>query len=145
VRYRLPTESEWEYACRAGNASAFSTGASITTGQANVDGREPYGSPATGMFRRRPTPVGSFDPNPWGLGDMHGNVWEWTADWYAPYPEGAVRDPHGPGAGDERTVRGGSWEVGAVSARCAVRSRHAPKDRTAGLGFRVAADLSSQP
>ena len=145
LRYRLPTEAEWEYACRAGTASPFSTGASITTDQANYDGRRPYAGSAGGASRGRPTPVDSFAPNPWGLADMHGNVWEWTADWYGPYEDGAARDPHGPSAGTERAVRGGSWEVGASSLRCALRSSRPPRGHAAGLGFRVAADLVRQP
>jgi formylglycine-generating enzyme required for sulfatase activity len=139
LRYRLPTEAEWEYACRAGTASPFSTGDILTTAQANYDGRRPYLS-VVGIYRGHPVPVGSFDANPWGLADMHGNVWEWTDDWYAPYGDGAVRDPQGASTGAERVVRGGSWQTGAPSARCAFRSRQRPADHTPGLGFRVAAD-----
>ena len=140
VHFRLPTEAEWEYACRAGTASPFSTGASITIAQANYDARGPSGA-TPDAFRGRPTATGTFDPNPWGLTDLHGNVAEWTADWYAPYLEGAVTDPHGPPAGTTRVVRGGSWGAGAESSRCASRASAAPDRREAGIGFRVAADL----
>jgi len=129
LRYRLPTETEWEYACRAGTTGAYSTGETLTTAQANYKGKAP-------------TPVGSFGLNPWGLADMHGNVWEWTADWYAPYSEGQTAniDPRGAPAGDKRVIRGGSWYFDADSARCALRYTHRPQDKGFSLGFRVAAD-----
>jgi formylglycine-generating enzyme required for sulfatase activity len=145
LRYRLPSEAEWEYACRAGTTGPFSTGENITTAQANYNGRFPYPAPsakAVGEFRRTPTVVGSFPYNPWGLADMHGNVWEWTADWYAPYVESgqANIDPRGAAGGDKRVIRGGSWYFDANSARCALRYTHSPPDRGFSLGFRVAAD-----
>jgi len=145
MQYRLPTEAEWEYACRAGTTGPFSTGRNITTDQANYNGRFPYATFAPGIFREQPTPVGSFRSNRWGLADMHGNVWEWTGDWYGPYPEsgGANIDPHGPdspGDGAKRVIRGGSWYFDANSARCALRYTHAPQDRGFSLGFRLAAD-----
>ncbi len=142
--YRLPTEAEWEYACRAGTTTPFSTGANVTTDQANYNGQQPYATFAPGLFRQRPTPVGSFAANPWGLGDMHGNVWEWTADWYGPYFAGPIRDPRGPLSGDKRAIRGGSWFFDATSARCALRYTHAPADRGFSLGFRLAADRRRQ-
>ena len=85
------------------------------------------------------TPVGTFAANPWGLRDMHGNVWEWTEDWYGPYPSGPVTDPTGPGSGEKRVIRGGSWAFWADSARCASRYTHAPVDLGFSLGVRVAA------
>ena len=141
VRYRLPTEAEWEYACRAGTTGPFSTGENLATQQANYNGRFPY-TGAAGEFRQHPTPVGSFPSNRWGLSDMHGNVWEWTADWYGPYAEiaSANIDPHGPPSGEKRVIRGGSWSFDANSARCALRYMHAPQDRGFSLGLRVAAD-----
>ena len=129
LRYRLPSEAEWEYACRAGTTGAYSTGESLTQAQAN------YRSKA-------PTPVGTFGLNPWGLADMHGNVWEWTADWYGPYAESQAAniDPHGSASADKRVIRGGSWFFDADSARCALRYTHRPQDKGFSLGFRVAAD-----
>jgi formylglycine-generating enzyme len=142
LRFRLPTEAEWEYACRARTTGPFSTGENLTTAQANYNGRFPYGSNPPGENRQRPTPAGSFPLNPWGLGDMHGNVWEWTADWYGPYTENesANIDPHGPASGEKKVIRGGSWYFDANSARCALRYTHAPQDKGFSLGFRVAAD-----
>ena len=93
LRYRLPTEAEWEYACRAGTTGPFSTGENLTTAQANYRGQMPYPSFPAGEFRQRTTAVGAFRANPWGFFDMHGNVWEWTADWYGAYPEGDATDP----------------------------------------------------
>src|SRR5207244_6285103 len=95
VRFRLPTEAEWEYACRAGVTAPFATGENLTTVQANYHGEYPYASFPPGVFRHQPTPVGSFAPNSWGLADMHGNVWEGTADWYGPHSPAPVREPQG--------------------------------------------------
>jgi formylglycine-generating enzyme required for sulfatase activity len=141
-RYRLPTEAEWEYACRARTTGPFSTGENLTTAQANYNGTQPYDKFPAGDFRQRPTPVGTFGLNPWGLADMHGNVWEWTSDWYGPYAEttAANIDPHGLASGEKRVIRGGSWFFDANSARCGLRYTHAPQDRGFSLGFRVAAD-----
>ncbi|PYR06969.1 MAG: hypothetical protein DMG00_17565 [Acidobacteria bacterium] len=129
LRYRLPTEAEWEYACRAGTTGPYSTGEALTSAQANYKGKSPV-------------PVGSYGLNPWGLADMHGNVWEWTADWYGPYEEHAIAniDPRGPSSGEKRVIRGGSWYFDKNSARCGLRYTHAPKDKGFSLGFRVAAD-----
>jgi formylglycine-generating enzyme required for sulfatase activity len=142
LRYRLPTEAEWEYACRAGTTGPFSTGENITTAQANYNGKFPYASAAPGDYKQKPAPVGSFPLNPWGIADMHGNVWEWTADWYGPYRDSSVDgiDPHGPASGDKRVIRGGSWYFDANSARCGLRYTHAPKDKGFSLGFRLAAN-----
>jgi formylglycine-generating enzyme required for sulfatase activity len=136
-RFRLPTEAEWEFACRAGTATPFSTGADLTTAQANYDGEGPYGGSSPGRFRRTTTAVGSFPPNAYGLHDMHGNVWEWTQDWHCPYPAGSVIDPVGACATDFKVIRGGSWYFDANSARCALRYTHRPQDSGFSLGFRL--------
>ena len=142
LRYRLPTEAEWEYACRARTTGPFSTGENLTTAQANYNGRQPYGPFPSGDYRQKTTPAGTFGLNPWGLADIHGNVWEWTSDWYGPYGESAAAniDPHGPSSGEKRVIRGGSWFFDANSARCALRYTHASQDKGVSLGFRVAAD-----
>ncbi len=139
IHYRLPTEAEWEYACRAGTTTPFSTGRTLTTDQANFNGDFPYNGAPRGLKRGETLPVASFAPNAWGLYDMHGNVWEWTGDWYGPYPGGPAVDPAGPATGTLRAIRGGSWAFDANSARCALRYTHAPILRGYSLGFRVAA------
>jgi formylglycine-generating enzyme required for sulfatase activity len=138
--YRLPTESEWEYACRAGSVTPFFTGDLITTTQANYNGKETYGKMPSGQFRQRPTRAGGFPGNTWGFQDMHGNVAEWTDDWYGPYPADDAIDPTGPPSGEARVVRGGSWKSSAAAARCAARSSRDPNTRDASVGFRVAGD-----
>ncbi|HXO19458.1 MAG TPA: formylglycine-generating enzyme family protein [Thermoanaerobaculia bacterium] len=154
-RFRLPTEAEWEYACRAGSRAPFSTGAKLTAGQANYDGRSPLAGTPAGRFLGRPAPVGSYQPNRWGLYDLHGNVWEWCEDWYGDYPAGPVRDPKGPPrerarrlwdarGGDwglKRVIRGGSWYFGEDSCRCALRYTHAPADKGFSLGFRLVREV----
>jgi formylglycine-generating enzyme required for sulfatase activity len=140
VVFRLPTEAEWEYACRAGTATPFATGDTLTTAQANYNGKRPYGNVGPGMSRERPTRAAGFPANPWGLVDVHGNVSEWTADWYGAYPSEDVSDPTGASSGETRVIRGGSWQSEAANTRCAARSTHAPDRRDSDLGFRVAAD-----
>jgi formylglycine-generating enzyme required for sulfatase activity len=137
-RYRLPTEAEWEYACRAGTQTPFWFGASITDQDANYDARTPYGKGKPGVWRQKPTPVDQFKPSPWGLYDMHGNLYEWCADWYGPYPEGDVSDPQGPKKGDERVRRGGSWVFGPARCRGAARDKAAPAEQGDFTGVRVA-------
>jgi formylglycine-generating enzyme required for sulfatase activity len=136
--YRLPTEAEWEYACRAGTTTPFNTGNNITTDQANYDGNYPYNNNAKGIFRETTTPVGSFAPNQWGLYDMHGNVWEWCWDWYGDYVSGSQVDPVGPSAGADRVVRGGGWRSSAGYLRSVNRLRGYPNSRYDNVGFRVA-------
>jgi formylglycine-generating enzyme required for sulfatase activity len=135
--YRLPTEAEWEYVCRAGTTSPFNTGANITTSQANYDGNFPYNSNAKGTYRRQTTDVGSFAANAWGLYDMHGNVWEWCWDWYGEYANGSQTDPSGADSGAPRVLRGGSWHSSAKSVRSASRSYITPSFRNYYLGFRL--------
>ena len=136
-RFRLPTEAEWEYACRAGSTTSYSTGALLTTDEGNYDGRYPLPGQPKGVNRDRTTPVASFAPNAWGLFDLHGNVWEWTADEHCPYPAGPVTDPIGRCGAELEVIRGGSFYFDAASARCALRYTHRPQDRGPSLGFRV--------
>ena len=132
--YRLPTEAEWEYACRAGSKTAYAFD--------DEEGLLPeYGWFSRNSSRRTHT-VGLLEPNAWGLYDMHGNVWECCSDRYGDYPKGAVSDPSAPKVGSIRVFRGGSWRFEAAGCRSAARYGSAPSDRGDGLGFRVA--LSSQ-
>jgi len=139
--YRLPTEAEWEYACRAGTTTPFSTGNNITTGQANYNGNNPYNNNAKGENRGKITPVGSFAPNPWGLYDMHGNVYEWCYDWYGNYSIDAQTDPRGAVSGAFRVARGGSWNNTAGNARTAYRFAYTPSYRFLNIGFRLVRPL----
>jgi formylglycine-generating enzyme required for sulfatase activity len=136
--YRLPTEAEWEYACRAGTTTPFSTGNNITTDQANYDGNYPYNNNAKGEYREKTMPVGSFAPNAWGLYDMHGNVFEWCWDWYGAYSSSAQKDPEGASSGSDRVFRGGGWLSGALLLRSAFRFDYFPSFRYNYLGFRLA-------
>ena len=136
--YRLPTEAEWEYAARAGTKTPFYTGDCLSTGQANYNGDYPGNSCSKGEFRKRPTPVGTFSPNRWGLYDMHGNVWEWCQDWYGGYPSGSVTDPKGASSGSYRVGRGGNWSNVARNCRSADRGRVTPGYSSSYLGFRLA-------
>ncbi len=142
-RYRLPTEAEWEYAARAGSDTAFSWGDEIKCDNAmfaNKSGRFDFcvayakerGLPIDG-----PAPVKSFAPNAWGLYDMHGNVWEWCQDWYAPYAQGPQIDPQGPPTGDYRVRRGGSWFGEWYKCRSANRAKGHPASRLRSTGFRL--------
>jgi formylglycine-generating enzyme required for sulfatase activity len=135
--YRLPTEAEWEYACRAGTTSPFNTGDTITTDQANYDGDRPYNGNAPGTNRERTTAVSSFAANGWGLYDMHGNVWEWCWDWFDSYASGSQTDPTGAASGAYRVLRGGSWGSDAGLLRSAHRYGSPPGRQYYGLGFRV--------
>lgn len=139
-RLRLPTEAEWEYACRTGGDSVFGLGEAISSSAANFDGRDPYPGARPGPFRSAPTPVGSFDPNAWGLHDMNGNVWEWCEDEHCPYPDSPVTDPLGRCGAELLVIRGGSWYYGPDSARCALRYHHRPMDDGPSLGFRLVRD-----
>jgi formylglycine-generating enzyme required for sulfatase activity len=139
--YRLPTEAEWEYACRAGTSTPFSTGTNISTSQANYNGTHPYNGNAIGMFRDRTTIVGSFPPNAWGLFDMHGNVSEWCWDWYGDYTYINIIDPAGPSSGDSHVNRGGSWIYGALVLRSTSRMYQAGAGTNNGVGFSVVRSL----
>jgi len=128
--YRLPTEAEWEYACRAGSRSFYSFGASSKS----------LGDYAwfVGNSGLQTHPVGEKKANAWGLHDMHGNVVEWCSDWYGKYPKGAVSDPCGPDEGSGRVERGGYFGGGAQFCRSAFRYGRVPSYRDGCLGFRVA-------
>jgi formylglycine-generating enzyme required for sulfatase activity len=126
--YVLPTESQWEYACRAGTTTAYSWGATIASSNANYS--------SSGYSETRV--VGMYEANPWGFSDMHGNVWEWTADRYGTYPTGnPVIDPTGPASGSYRVPRGGSWTNDGTYLRSARRFFSSPSGRSPNLGFRV--------
>jgi formylglycine-generating enzyme required for sulfatase activity len=132
----LPTESQWEYACRAGTTTAYSWGATITSSNANYNWD---GGANDGNDFKQTRDVGQYAANPWGFFDMHGNVWEWTADWYqAAYPSGnPVVDPTGPASGSNRVTRGGSWSNDGTPLRSAKRNNHTPGNRSNNRGFRV--------
>ena len=134
---RLPTEAEWEYACRAGTSTTFNTGDNITTSQANYNGNYPYNDNVKGEYRKKTLPVGSFAPNKWGLYDMHGNVWEWCSDWYGDYSETSQTNPKGPTTGPGRVFRGGSWVDQAMHCRSAYRLYINPADRYINVGIRL--------
>jgi len=131
--YRLPTENEWEYACRAGTSTPFNTGFSISTSQANYDGRFPYNSNTRGEYRARTTPVGTFAANQWGLYDMHGNVWEWCWD----DPNGRI-DSSELSTNTVRVIRGGAWSSSGISLHSAYRSGFQPFWKNNYIGFRLA-------
>ncbi len=141
--YRLPSEAEWEYACRAGMATPFSFGATISTAQANYDGNHAYGAGKKGEYRQKTTPVGSFPANANGLHEMHGNVWEWCQDcWNANY-NGAPSDGSAWTTGDcsSRVLRGGSWDYNPQYLRSAYRNWNSSTDRYILVGFRLARTL----
>ena len=136
-RYRLPTEEEWEYACRAGTTTPFSFGETISTDQADYDGEYTYGHGLKGVFRNQTVPVRSFPPNAWGLYDMHGNVWEWCPDSYRDYPQSPVRRKVEEAFIEGRVLRGGSWRSRPRYCRCANRVRDTQDSRLNNIGFRV--------
>jgi len=136
-RYRLPTEAEWEYACRAGNITAFANGSITETGcsyDANLDVMGWY----HGNSGKQPHPVAQRKSNAFGLYDMHGNIWEWCQDWYGIYPSGHVSDPTGPLSGSYRVLRGGGWHEDVEGCRSAIRLGCSPGSRSGTLGFRLA-------
>ena len=140
MRWALPTEAQWEYACRAGTQTAYFWGNALCGDKANCDGDEPCGTTTTGPVNGKTTPVGSYAPNAWGLYDMHGNVGEWCADWVTEDVDLgplAVRDPEGPSTGPARICRGGSWQSGARHCRSAARGGTGPGDSDDDLGLRV--------
>lgn len=137
--YRLPTETEWEYAARAGTQAPFAFGYCLSTNYANYHGNYPLTGCSKGQYRKKTLPVGSLQKNAWGLYDMHGNVWEWCQDWYGAYSTGNVINPSGPSSGWNRVFRGGSWNDNASYCRSARRYRILPECRIDNLGFRLCA------
>ncbi len=141
-RYKLPSEAQWEYAARAGTETPFSSGECLSTDQANYNGELPYVGCSQGENRKQTLPVGTLKPNPWGLHDMHGNVWEWTADCWVDSYQGAPNDGSPRDAeGDycvERVVRGGSWPYHGDVLRSAFRDKYYVERRNDSLGFRLA-------
>ena len=133
----LPSEAQWEYACRAGEKAAFSFGNQLTTKHANYDGNYPYYKGEVGEYRQGTVEVKYFSPNNWGLYQMHGNVFEWCRDGLREYRDQAERDPLGPEKeGTRRVVRGGSWFHYACHVRAPYRDADHPEDRGGGVGFR---------
>ena len=166
-KYRLPTEAEWEYCCRAGTSTPFHFGQELNGTQANCDGKVPYGTTKNGPSLLKTSPVGSYPPNAWGFYDMHGNVREWCQDVYGDYPKQSVTDPRGPEVGKPEGVagqgegqvpvpaeepvgsycvnRGGCWYGEAALCRSAYRYRFDPSLRNFGYGFRLALSSSEIP
>lgn len=143
--YRLPSEAEWEYACRAGKSTVFPWGNDPAAGKGCANCAD---ATATNIFNLFPpfpwsdgylftSPVATFRPNDWGLFDMIGNALEWCGDWFADYPTNAVTDPIGPSQGTERVLRGGAFVYGPERCRCAFRGRNSPGFRNFYIGFRV--------
>ena len=142
VEYRLPTEAEWEYACRAGTTTAYSFG----DDESKLGQYAWYDKNAWDIDEAYAHRVGRKLPNPWGLYDLHGNVWEWCEDWYAPYgTEKTVSDPVGPAQGENRLLRGGAFYNQPSSVRSANRDNNRPVGRTSSTGFRVARTYQPSP
>lgn len=159
--YRLPTEAEWEFCCRAGTTTPFYFGETISTQQANYNGEAVYdngkkaiysellegveaffgvdvhGKGKKGIYRERSTPVDNFSANPWGLHDMHGNLWQWCQDFYGEYPTDDVTDPQGPKKGQDHVLRGGSWSNFPENCRSATRAVSQPSFHSDYYGLRV--------
>jgi len=135
-KYRLPTEAEWEFACRAGSGEAFASGSITETGCGHAPNLDPIGW-YCGNSGKRPHPVAQKNPNAFGLYDMHGNMWEWCGDWYGTYPPGHVVEPKGPSEGSGRVLRGGGWHEDAGDCRSAIRVGRLPDSKAGTLGFRL--------
>lgn len=134
-KFRLPTEAEWEYACRAGTETSYYWG-----NEMSANGQSEY-TWANSRSMAMTHPVGEKKPNPWGLYDMSGNVWEWCSDWYGPYQENASLNPKGMGNGKNKVFRGGSWYDFYESHRCANRHRHGTDKGYTAIGFRLVMEV----
>ena len=145
VRYRLPTEAEWEYACRAGTTTVFHFGNSLSAAQANFNGKYPFGDAKPGKVLNRTATVGSYPANAFGLYDMHGNLNEWCADKFGRdyYRVSPAKDPHGPDKGTSPVIRGGDWYSDARDCRSAFRYADIPEGTFYALGFRVVCEIST--
>jgi formylglycine-generating enzyme required for sulfatase activity len=161
-RYRLPTEAEWEYCCRAGTTTPFHFGKALSSKEANFNGNFPYGGADKGPYVRKTTKVGSYKPNAWGLYDMHGNVSEWCSDFYDAdyYKKSPKANPQGPDKGVMptgyknrttpgegqfyRVIRGGSWLDEARACRSAYRFRAMPHEAYQIVGFRVVCEVTGK-
>jgi formylglycine-generating enzyme required for sulfatase activity len=141
--YRLPTEAEWEYACRAGTTTSHHYGDQLLSGGANFWGAQEYDASVgtidnpSGIYLGRTSPVGTYPPNAWGLHNMHGNVYEWCQDWHGNYQAGPVVDPVGPASGSQRAIRGGVWWNRGRGCRSASRNSAEASIKGELLGFRV--------
>jgi hypothetical protein len=144
--YRLPTEAEWEYSCRAGTKSIFHFGDSLSSAQANFNGNHPFGEAEKGPFLNRTATVGSYKPNAFGLYDMHGNLHEWCMDRFDRdyYRESPKVDPQGSNSGSYRVIRGGDWYSDGRDCRSAFRYADVPEGRFYALGMRVVCELTSE-
>ena len=131
--YRLPTEAEWEYACRCGTQAAFCFG----NDEGELSKYAWFDKTAFDVNEKYAHRVAEKLPNAFGLHDMHGNVWEWCSDWYAAYPADSLTDPRGPDTGTSRVLRGGSWLYGPDFLRCASRNGHVPQSLDLSHGFRL--------
>ncbi|MBF0139469.1 MAG: SUMF1/EgtB/PvdO family nonheme iron enzyme [Magnetococcales bacterium] len=146
VTFRLPTEAEWENACRAGESGPYQFGATINTSQANFNGSQPLPGEETGIFRRSTVTVGSFPANRFGLHDMHGNVYEWVEDWYVKdyYKKSPERNPVAmDDSSSLHVLRGGAWHSNSGNLRCSYRYRGRPDFNNFGNGFRLASSSVS--
>jgi formylglycine-generating enzyme required for sulfatase activity len=145
-RYRLPTEAEWEFTARSGYRGRFGETDILSTTEANFNGHTRYGKGSTlGIYRASTIDAGHFAPNPWGVYDMAGNVWEWCNDWYGYYRSGPLMDPQGPSTGTVKVARGGSWANAPEYCRVAYRFGGNPASTFSTVGFRLALDASSKP
>lgn len=143
LRYRLPSEAEWEYVARAGTTTPFYTGETLTAAQANFNGTSPYLDEPASIYRKRTLAVGSFDPNPFGVHDILGNVFEWTQDCWNERHEGAPNDGSARTDGDcdYRVMKGGSWVTYSEQTRAAKRTQYTTNYRYNDYGFRIARTL----